>query len=107
MISDEQVIADVRKVVGDPAYIATDPKKLCRMIFTTCYMGSVNSSAETKRNAKELAAQIGRRAILLRRGPKNEMMSLGGPQRFSQEKHSARFNIVLLYRIKNYRRLCR
>ena len=33
----------------------------------------------------------------LSRGPKNEMISLGGPQLLSEEKHSAHFNIVLLY----------
>ena len=41
-------------------------------------------------------------ADFLSRGPKNEMISLGGPQLFSKKKHSARFNIVLLHlRSKN------
>jgi hypothetical protein len=29
-------------------------------VFTTCYMGSENSSVETKNRAAELAQQIGR-----------------------------------------------
>ena len=32
----------------------------------------------------------------LSRGKTNEMISLGGPQLLSKEKHSARFNIVSL-----------
>ena len=43
-----------------------------------------------------------RSAYFLSRGPKNEMMSLGGPQLLSKGKHSAHFNIVLFYLSKNY-----
>ena len=58
--TDQQVIQDARRVTGDLEYIPTDPQEFCNRIFTTCYMGSENSSAETKNRAKELAAQIGR-----------------------------------------------
>ena len=40
-------------------------------------------------------------ANFLSRGPTNEIISLGGPQLSSKKKHSARFNIVLLYLSKN------
>eukprot|EP00118_Oscarella_pearsei_P009518 m.54994 g.54994 ORF g.54994 m.54994 type:complete len:860 (+) comp34441_c0_seq2:13-2592(+) len=56
---DKQVISDVRKLVGDPEYIAEDPKELCKRIFVTCFMGSENSSAETRARAADLAHQIG------------------------------------------------
>ena len=59
-VSDEQVLRDVRMVLGDPNYQPSDPKLLCNLIFTTCYMGSVNSSKETENRAHELASQIGR-----------------------------------------------
>lgn len=56
---DLQVMRDVRQVVGDANYIPNDAKELCNKIFTTCYMGSSNSSQETNDRAKEMAAQIG------------------------------------------------
>ncbi|XP_071644096.1 glutamine-dependent NAD(+) synthetase [Temnothorax longispinosus] len=56
---DTQVLADIRKIVGDCEYIPVDPKQLCNTILVTCYMGTENSSAETKARAAELAGQIG------------------------------------------------
>lgn len=32
---------------------------MCRQLFTTCYMSTVNSSSETKDRARRLADQIG------------------------------------------------
>lgn len=56
---DTQVLADIRKIVGDCEYVPVDPKQLCNTILVTCYMGTENSSAETKVRAAELANQIG------------------------------------------------
>lgn len=56
---DTQVLADIRKIVGDCEYVPIDPKQLCNTILVTCYMGTENSSAETKARAAELANQIG------------------------------------------------
>lgn len=56
---DEDVLNTVRRVVGDREYIPVDARDLCRMLFTTCYMGSENSSAETEARAKLLAHEIG------------------------------------------------
>lgn len=56
---DMQVITDIRKIVGDPEYVPTDPKQLCNTLLVTCYMATENSSAETKGRAAELASQIG------------------------------------------------
>lgn len=57
--SDTQVLSDIRKIVGDCEYVPTDPKQLCNTILVTCYMGTENSSSETKARAAELASQIG------------------------------------------------
>ncbi|XP_041662568.1 glutamine-dependent NAD(+) synthetase [Cheilinus undulatus] len=56
---DMQVLADVRRVIGDDSYSPKHPKELCSRIFTTCYMASENSSEDTCRRAKDLAGQIG------------------------------------------------
>ena len=59
-IVDLQVLNDVKRIVGDPDYFPIDPKELCNRIFVTCYMGSENSSQQTKTNAKNLSQEIGR-----------------------------------------------
>ena len=54
-----QVLADIRKIVGDVDYVPTDPKQLCNTLLVTCYMATENSTAETKSRAADLASQIG------------------------------------------------
>ena len=54
-----QVLSDVRKVVGEEDYVPTDPRELCKRVFFTCYMGTENSSRETRARADGIAAQIG------------------------------------------------
>ena len=56
---NEQVIADARRMVGDDSYIPTDPAEFASHIFHTCYMGTRNSSKETRARARLLAEQIG------------------------------------------------
>lgn len=51
------VIADAVRL-GGSLEVASDPKALCNKIFHTCYMGTVNSSAETRRRAKRLAEEM-------------------------------------------------
>lgn len=61
--TDTQVIEDARRIGGEPEgsdYIPTDPKEFCNRIFHTCYMGTVNSSKDTRQRAKDLANAIGR-----------------------------------------------
>ncbi|KAL4066030.1 hypothetical protein V8B97DRAFT_1864885 [Scleroderma yunnanense] len=60
--AEKHVIADARRIVGDPQdsrYIPSDPREFCNRIFHTCYMGTENSSAETRKRAKDLANAIG------------------------------------------------
>jgi hypothetical protein len=61
--SDAQVMADARRIVSEPEgsdYVPTDARELCGRIMHTCYMGTENSSVETRGRAKELAEAIGR-----------------------------------------------
>ena len=58
----EQVLADVRRIAGekeDSTWVPATPQEVANRIFVTCYMGTENSSAETRGRAKELADAIG------------------------------------------------
>jgi NAD+ synthase (glutamine-hydrolysing) len=60
---DTQVIADARRIAGEPEdsnYVPSDARELCGRIMHTCYMGTENSSVETRGRAKELAEALGR-----------------------------------------------
>lgn len=57
-----QVLGDCRRIVGEPAesnWVPTCPEQICQRIFHTCFMGSSNSSADTRQRAKNLANDIG------------------------------------------------
>ncbi|XP_037086411.1 glutamine-dependent NAD(+) synthetase-like [Pollicipes pollicipes] len=56
---DSRVLETVRRITGDAEYTPTEPRELCGRLFTTCYMGSENSSAETRARAAQLAAEVG------------------------------------------------
>lgn len=57
---NETVIADARRLAQQPEpYVPTDPREFCNRIFTTCYMGTDNSSPDTRRRARLLAETIG------------------------------------------------
>lgn len=59
---DEQVITDARRITNEPedsTYIPEDPREFAGRIFHTCYMGTENSSSETRERAKNLADAIG------------------------------------------------
>jgi len=58
-LGDDAVLSEVRRVVGEDGYVPTDPRELCKRIFVTCYMGTENSSEETRSRAANIAAQIG------------------------------------------------
>lgn len=53
---------DTRRIVGEPedsTYVPEDAKELCGRIFHTCYMGTQNSSKDTRSRAKQLSEAIG------------------------------------------------
>lgn len=61
--SEEQVISDARRIVGEQeisSYLPEDPREFASRIFHTCYMGTENSSIDTRKRAKDLAEAIGR-----------------------------------------------
>lgn len=56
---NEEVVRDVRQMVGDALYVPRTPRELCSRLLTTCYMATENSSYETRERAGTLAGQIG------------------------------------------------
>ncbi|EDW00290.1 glutamine-dependent NAD(+) synthetase [Drosophila grimshawi] len=58
-LGDAQVLYDIRKILADTDYTPDNPAALCNRLLVTCFMGSVNSSKETRRRASQLASQLG------------------------------------------------
>ncbi|KII85887.1 hypothetical protein PLICRDRAFT_44308 [Plicaturopsis crispa FD-325 SS-3] len=59
---EEQVISDARRITGEPAdskYVPSDAREFSNRIFHTCYMGTENSSVDTRQRAKDLSEAIG------------------------------------------------
>mmetsp|Transcript_10331 Transcript_10331/g.14167 ORF Transcript_10331/g.14167 Transcript_10331/m.14167 type:complete len:581 (-) Transcript_10331:68-1810(-) len=56
---NEDVKKDIQRVLNQPSYEPKDPKDLCNKLLFTCYMGTKNSSEETRLRAEKLANQIG------------------------------------------------
>jgi NAD+ synthase (glutamine-hydrolysing) len=58
-----QVLHDLRRICGEPMESIWTPKtaqEICNRLLHTCYMGTAtNSSSDTRRRARELAAAIG------------------------------------------------
>ncbi|KAL8715588.1 MAG: hypothetical protein Q9220_000924 [cf. Caloplaca sp. 1 TL-2023] len=59
---NQQVIDDMRRICGEPngsTWLPTSPEELCNRTLHTCYMGTENSSKETRDRARRLAHAIG------------------------------------------------
>eukprot|EP00003_Mantamonas_plastica_P008878 TRINITY_DN1795_c0_g1_i3.p1 TRINITY_DN1795_c0_g1~~TRINITY_DN1795_c0_g1_i3.p1 ORF type:complete len:636 (+),score=202.23 TRINITY_DN1795_c0_g1_i3:272-2179(+) len=58
---NQTVIDDVRTVTccESKTYIPSDPRELANKLLVTCYMGTANSSNETRLRAENLANEIG------------------------------------------------
>lgn len=59
---NQDVIQDLRRTCGEAdgsSWLPEDPKEICNRLFHTCFMGSENSSKETRDRARELAESIG------------------------------------------------
>ena len=57
-----QVTNDLRRMCGEPQeskWEPSTPQEICNRIFHTCFMGTENSSSETRQRAKSLAKDIG------------------------------------------------
>ncbi|KAI1171259.1 NAD+ synthase [Nemania sp. FL0916] len=59
----QTTLADLRRVTGISSLIPKTPEEIVRLLLTTCYMSTVNSSHETNSRAERLAAQIGARHL--------------------------------------------
>lgn len=54
MLSESQVLYDVRKILCQADYTPSDPMELCNRLLVTCYMATENSSQETKQRASQV-----------------------------------------------------
>lgn len=57
-----QVLADLRRICNEQEgskWVPTSAQEVCHRVFVTCYMGTKNSSAETRDRARNLARDIG------------------------------------------------
>ena len=56
----EQVLSDVRRIAQhDAPWVPASPQAIAERLFVTCYMGTTNSSNETRSRAHDLASAIG------------------------------------------------
>ncbi|KAG9255412.1 glutamine-dependent NAD(+) synthetase [Emericellopsis atlantica] len=56
---EESTLQDLRRVVGIEDYTPPNPEDVVRRLLTTAYMGTSNSSSETRSRAKRLAERLG------------------------------------------------
>ena len=56
---NKQVLEDLNRIAGLDSWRPTDPKEVCHKIFHTCFMGTSNSSKETRERALQLSKDIG------------------------------------------------
>ncbi|KAL9649390.1 hypothetical protein ABK040_014301 [Willaertia magna] len=54
------LLKDLRRICGkDDNWVPSSDKEIANIVFVTCYMGTENSSEQTKGRAKKLAEEIG------------------------------------------------
>jgi NAD+ synthase (glutamine-hydrolysing) len=58
-VEQNEVLKELRKIVGIKDYIPKSPTEIANLLFVTCYMGTKFSSEKTKKNAKDLAYECG------------------------------------------------
>lgn len=56
---EQTVLADLRRVTGEPDFLPSSPEEIVSRLLHTCYMGTVNSGEETRGRAKRLAERLG------------------------------------------------
>lgn len=55
----ENTLKDLRRCTGMPDLVPKTPTDIVNLLVTTCYMGTVNSSDETRSRAERLATKLG------------------------------------------------
>lgn len=56
---EQTVLADLRRVTGEPDFLPSSTEEIVSRLLHTCYMGTVNSGEETRGRAKRLAERLG------------------------------------------------
>ena len=56
---DEVVLNDLRRITKNPDFLPKNPKEIANQVLVTTYMGTKNSSEETKKRAQNLSEDIG------------------------------------------------
>lgn len=56
---NKQVLADVQSLTHDPEFVPKTPQEVAGRLFYSSFMGTENSSKETRARAKKLALEIG------------------------------------------------
>lgn len=57
---NELVLSDIRKITRSPEdWVPESPQEIASKLFHTCFMGTENSSVETRSRSKELSEKIG------------------------------------------------
>ncbi|KAF2095077.1 glutamine-dependent NAD(+) synthetase with GAT domain-containing protein [Rhizodiscina lignyota] len=56
---EESTLADLRRLVGNKNFVPKSPREIVSRLLHTCYMGTVNSSDETRSRAKALSEKLG------------------------------------------------
>lgn len=56
---NKAVLSDVQSLTKEPTFVPKTPQEVASKLFYTSFMGTVNSSTETKSRAKTLASRIG------------------------------------------------
>lgn len=56
---ESSTLSDLRRVTGDPDSAPEEPQEIVTRLFHTCYMGTKNSTEDTKMRASTLAETIG------------------------------------------------
>ncbi|KAI9883270.1 MAG: glutamine-dependent NAD(+) synthetase [Watsoniomyces obsoletus] len=61
-LGNQQVITDVRRICAEPedtTWLPETPQEICNKLFHSAFLGTENSSKETRQRAKDLATAIG------------------------------------------------
>lgn len=53
------VLYELRKILKDPNFDPESPQEICELLLVSCFMGSPYSSETTRRNAQNLANELG------------------------------------------------
>ena len=53
------MIQDLQTILKDQTFIPSSPHQICQKLFYTCFMGTSNSSTQTRSRAQRLSETIG------------------------------------------------